>query len=223
MDAGAHRAHAQAGPGEQPHPPSIGPDRDGARSLEAFAQQCGALFSYDWLISLDPRDGGQQHETYVDLACPEWRIKVTGPNLALISRRRRIPELGALEYLTSCHLANIVFGDQIEFLGIIPTEEGPRLVIRQPEVEAADPDNPHPMKPAINRWLRRAGFEYDEGAWTREGDLVVVSDEHEGNFILAAEGIRPIDLHLTRLSWATGEVIPWERNPVNPLHTATCE
>lgn len=125
-----------------------------------------------------------------------------------------------LGYLTGCHLANIVFGDQIEFVGVIPTEEGPRLVIRQPEVEAADPDNPHPMKPAINRWLRSAGFEYDEGAWTRESDQVVVSDEHEGNFILAADGIRPIDLHLSRLPWATGEVIPWEENPANPSRTA---
>jgi hypothetical protein len=131
----------------------------------------------------------------------------------LISKRRRIPELTALDYLNSCHLANIVFGDQIEFLGVIPTEEGPRLVIRQPEVEAADPDNPHPMKHAINRWLRSAGFEYEEGAWTRESDLVVVSDEHEGNFILAHEGIRPIDLHLSRLPWAKGEVIPWNENP----------
>lgn len=174
------------------------------------------MLDYGWLISLDQRDGGQQHETYVDLNAPSWRIKITGPNLILISGRRRIPEITALEYLESCHLANSVFGDQIEFLGVIPTEEGPRLVIRQPEVEAADPDNPHPMKPAINRWLRKAGFEYDEGAWTRESDLVVVSDEHEGNFILAEEGIRPIDLHLSRLAWATGEVIPWEQNPANP-------
>ncbi len=220
MDAGEDRAHAQAGPGQQPGSSSIGPDRDGARSLEAFAIQHGLLFNYAWLMSLDPRDGGQQHETYVDLSEPSWRIKVTGPNLVLISKRRRIPELTALDYLNSCHLANIIFGDQIEFLGVIPTEEGPRLVIRQPEVEAADPDNPHPMKPAINRWLRSAGFEYEEGAWTRESDLVVVSDEHEGNFILAADGIRPIDLHLSRLPWAKGEVIPWNENPANPSRTA---
>lgn len=191
--------------------------------MEAFAQSRGAIFGDAWMNSLVPRKGGHEHETFSDPAHPGWRIKVTGPTLGLLSGRRRIPALTMLGYLQGCHLANIVFGDQIEFLGIIPTEEGPRLVIRQPEVEAADPDNPHPMKPSINRWLRSAGFEYDEGAWTREGDLVVVSDEHEGNFILAAEGIRPIDLHLTRLSWATGEVIPWERNPVNPLHTATCE
>ena len=67
MDAGEDRAHAQAGPGQQPGSSSIGPDRDGARSLEAFAIQHGLLFNYAWLMSLDPRDGGQQHETYVDL------------------------------------------------------------------------------------------------------------------------------------------------------------
>lgn len=97
---------------------------------------------------------------------------------------------------------------------------GPRLAIRQPEVEAADPDNPHPVKREINAWLRWAGFEYDEGAWTRSEDGVVVSDEHEGNFIAAKQGIRPIDLHMRRLKWASGPVIPWAYNPANPNRIA---
>lgn len=76
------------------------------------------------------------------------------------------------------------------------------------------------MKPEICSWLRSAGFDYDEGAWVREQDLVVLSDEHEGNFIITSEGIRPIDLHLRRLAWATGSVIPWAHNPANPHRIA---
>lgn len=132
------------------------------------------------------------------------------------SGRQRFPQLTLTAYLESWHLANVVFGDAAEFLGVIPTRMGPSLVIRQPEVEAVDPDNPHPMKPEICTWLRSAGFEYDEGAWVREEDLVVLSDEHEGNFIVTNAGMRPIDLHLRRLAWASGPVIPWSRNPANP-------
>jgi hypothetical protein len=109
----------------------------------------------------------------------------------LLSGRKRFPALTFLAYLESWRLANFVFGDRAEFLGIIPTEDGPRLIIRQPEVEAADPDNPHPMKPEINTWLRSAGFEYDEGAWVRDADLVVLSDEHEGTSSSRVKALGP--------------------------------
>jgi hypothetical protein len=184
--------------------------------LEAYARSQNAVFDYGWLSTLDPRKGGHEHETYADPAAPGWRIKVTGPDLVLLSGRRRFPALTFLMYLESWRLANVVFGDGVEFLGVIPTADGLRLVIRQPEVEAADPDNPHPTKPEICTWLRRAGFEYEEGAWVREQDLVVLSDEHEGNFISTTDGVYPIDLHLRRLAWASGEVIPWSLNPANP-------
>ncbi len=125
---------------------------------------------------MESRPGGHEHETYCDPEHPGWRIKVTGPNLALLSGRQRIPELTAITYLESWRLANVVFGDGVEFLGIIPTDEGPRLVIRQPEIEATDPDAPHPSKTEINAWLRSASFEHDEGAWMRDADMVVAYD-----------------------------------------------
>lgn len=181
-----------------------------------FADSRGASLSVEWLSTLEVREGGNEHDTFVDLAEPKWRIKVTGPLLALRSGRRRFPQLTFTDYLESWRLANLVFGDAVEFLGIIPSKDGPCLVIRQPEVEAADLENPHPTKPEICSWLRSAGFEYEEGAWVRDSDLLVLSDEHEGNFITTPEGIRPIDLHLRRLAWATGPVIPWAQNPANP-------
>jgi hypothetical protein len=216
MDAGTNRADAPPGSGERPHSPVAGTDCDGGRALEAYARSIAAVFDDEWLNALEPRQGGHEHETYVDPDAPEWRIKVTGPNLMLLSGRRRFPAFTFAMYLESWRLANLVFEDRAEFLGVIPTEDGARLVIRQPEVEAADPDNPHPMKPEICTWLRSAGFEYDEGAWVRDEDLVVLSDEHEGNFIVTDAGVRPIDLHLRRLAWASGPVIPWSRNPANP-------
>lgn len=44
----------------------------------------------------------------------------------------------------------------------------------------------------------------------READGVVLTDEHEGNFILTEAGVYPIDLHLRRLKGASGDVIRWE-------------
>ena len=35
-------------------------------------------------------------------------------------------------------------------------------------------------------------------------------DTHEGNFILAAAGLRPVDVELYRLEKAGGPVVPWE-------------
>jgi hypothetical protein len=188
-----------------------GPNRDEWQALEEFAQNRGLIFEAELLDdTLLPRKGGNEHETYTDGAMPGWRLKVTAPRLALFSGRQRFPGVTPLSYFESWHLANLVFGDAVEFLGMIATEEGYRLMIHQPEVEAVDPDNPHPTKPEINAWLRTMGFEYDEGAWVREADGVVLTDEHEGNFILTDTGVYPIDLHLRRLKGARGEVIRWE-------------
>ena len=134
----------------------------------------------------------------------------------LRSGRQRIPSFGEREYLESLKLANLVFGDVFELLGVILTDQGIRVVIRQPEVEAADPDYPHPIKPDINAWLRKMGFEYDEGAWVREADGVVLTDEHEGNFIHTALDVYPIDLHVRRLPGASGPVIPWRGYSATP-------
>ena len=215
-DRGSGLVGAGGSPGrsEREDSQELGTDCDEWQALEVFAESRGLIISDEWLDdTLIPRKGGNEHETYTDTAMPGWRFKVTAPKLALFSGRQRFPGVSPHSYFESWQLANIVFGDEVEFVGMIPTDEGYRLIIRQPEVEAADPDNPHPTKPEINAWLRTMGFEYDEGAWVREADGVVLTDEHEGNFILTDTGVYPIDLHLRRLKGARGEVIRWEDHP----------
>ena len=123
VDAGADRTDAPSGSGERSDSTLAGADCDGRRALEAYARSQSAVFSEEWLNSLEPRKGGHEHETYVDPSAPEWRIKVTGPDLALLSGRRRLPALTFVMYLESWRLANIVFGDRVEFLGVIVAEE----------------------------------------------------------------------------------------------------
>jgi hypothetical protein len=194
---------------ERQNPSLVGTDRDSGRLLATVAESQDWLLTEEWLASLIPRSGGNEHETFTDPSALLWRIKVTGPALALRCGRSRA-WMSELAYLESIQLTNLVFGDEAEFLGIILTIAGARLVIRQPEVEAADPDNPHPTKPEINAWLRFAGFDYNEGAWVREADDVVLEDEHEGNFILTSDGLRPIDVHLRILTGSSKVIIPWE-------------
>ncbi|MBL9153938.1 MAG: hypothetical protein JNK37_15705 [Verrucomicrobiales bacterium] len=124
-----------------------------------------------------------------------------------------------MEYLERWRLGNEVFGDGAEMLGIIADPRGVRCVIRQPEVEAADLYHPHPTTREIYDWMWDAGFAYDSGAWVREADGVVVTDAHVGNFIKTKQGLRPVDVDVSRTGDAVARgisVIPWAENPANP-------
>lgn len=220
MDAGARRADEASRSGQCQDQALTGASRDSGRLLATFAREAGCILTQQWLSHLDPREGGNEHETFVDLSQPGWRIKITGPALALRVGRHR-SWLSELAYLESMRLANLVFGDAAEFLGVIQTSAGSRLVIRQPEVEAEDVDNPHPTKREINDWLRSADFAYDEGAWLREEDGMLLEDEHEGNFIQTPFGPRPIDIHLRQLTGDFAPVIPWAKCSANPLWSAS--
>lgn len=133
---------------------SLGACGSAPRALADFAESRGIILASDWLDSLKARECGNEHDTYSDPENPGWRIKATGPDLMLRSGRPRIPFFREVDYLQSLALANQVFGDQFDLLGVILSAQGTRVVICQPEVKAADPDNPHPTKPEINAWLR---------------------------------------------------------------------
>lgn len=219
MDAGARGEIAPSGRSQREDSSGDGARRSGERSLEDYAQGSRAIVSGQWLESLEELQGGNEHETFRDPSQPGWRIKVTNPNLALATGRSRIPAITEEGYLERWRLGNEVFGDGAELIGVIPGDSGTRIVMRQPEVEAADPENPHPNPGEINEWMRAAGFEYESGAWVRDADGVVVTDAHEGNFIKTERGIRPIDVDISRTPEAKAAgtpIIPWADNPANP-------
>lgn len=219
VDAGTAGETANPGPSQRQDSTGTGARRSPERTLAQHAQTNRAVIPGQWLETLEELEGGNEHETFRDPSNPSWRIKVTNPNLSLSNGRPRIPPLTEAQYLERWQLSNLVFGDGSQWLGIIPDPQGTRIVIRQPEVEAADPANPHPSIPEINAWLRKAGFEYQSGAWMREADGVVIGDAHEGNFIKTANGIRPIDLELYQTADARSNnlpIIPWAENPANP-------
>jgi hypothetical protein len=205
-DSGACDA---AVPGQREAATEVGTCGAGGALLR-FACGHGLVSSEEWLAVLSPLEGGNEHEVFQDPGKPGVIIKVTESNLRLRNGRDRIPQMTPLHYLERWHLANLAFGDAVELLAAIPTVEGVRLAIRQPFVAAADPESPNPDQQHINRWLRAAGFEYQSGAWVRQEDGLVMVDTHEGNFILAAAGLRPVDVELYRLENASGPVVSWE-------------
>lgn len=221
LDAGTHGTLSPTGRGECADSPGAGARRAAEGALAHLVDGTRCLLGPESLVGFIRRDGGNEHDTYTNPARPSWRVKVTGPNLDFRNGKSRW-STSVLEYLTSWHLANQVFGDGVELLGVLPTTEGMCLMIAQPEVEAADPDQPHPTKPQIYGWMRLAGFEYQSGAWVRQADGILVSDEHEGNFILTAEGLRPIDVQLRVLPGNRGPLITWNQNPANPHRTRAC-
>jgi hypothetical protein len=104
------------------------------------------------------------------------------------------------EYLDRLRLCNIVFGDAVWLEGVHPSTEGPCIVISQPFIDALNPAEPHPSHDAMMAWLRSQGFEYEDGAWVRETDRLVLEDAHIGNFIAAQDGsIVPVDVKLRLL------------------------
>lgn len=200
---------AAAVQGQRETAPEAGPGgADGA--LLRFASGHGLVSSEEWLSLLSALEGGNEHEVFQDPSQPGVLIKVTEPNLRLRNGRDRIPKVTPLHYLERWHLANVAFGDDADLVAVIPTVEGLRIVMQQPFVPAADRESPNPDQREINRWLRAAGFEYQSGAWVRHVDGLVMVDTHEGNFILAADGLHPVDVELYRLNTASGPLVPWE-------------
>jgi hypothetical protein len=105
------------------------------------------------------------------------------------------------EYLERWRLCNEMLGDTVWLEGVLLTEQGESIVISQPFVDALDPTNPHPAHADMMSWLRAQGFDYEDGAWVREEDHLVLEDAHIGNFVTAQDGrIVPVDVKLRKLS-----------------------
>ena len=126
-------------------------------------------------------------------------------------RDGRVERDGALpsEYLDRQALQNEVFGSDLRLEGVnvsarpamIIGERGgqPSFVVSQRFIQAADLRFPKPTATAIAAFFAAHGFEplpRSYFGWLRAADGVVVLDARGDNFVLAAEGVIPIDLQM---------------------------
>lgn len=107
-----------------------------------------------------------------------------------------------IAYLERWLLHNELFGDSVQFLGVMEEVGRVRLVIEQPAIEGV----PATLE-QINGFFTQNGWRRftvnDEVAYFDAERQVAISDTHRGNIILMSDGLlAPIDLRVQPLSGA---------------------
>jgi hypothetical protein len=79
--------------------------------------------------------------------------------------------------------------------------EQPSIVISQPWIRAANPQQPHPTVTEIKEFMESLDFTELKGAyygWHRENDKVTMLDARPDNFIMSSVGVVPIDVVISQ-------------------------
>jgi hypothetical protein len=199
--------------GHRPPPPSrrmadVGKPRDPVTEWEERVEaqfQALAKFAKSRRCSLSmaqmpPRQfgkSGREHEIYhAGSGARYW--KSTFPGQSGFGPSGYFTPAG---YLRRLRLSNLIFGDDVEFEGILKRPDGLSIVTSQSYIQ------PHPVRfipteDEIGGLLTRLGFHLDEdtGLWLRD-DGVELGDTHDRNFIRAPdESIVAIDVQPRLLS-----------------------
>ena len=129
-------------------------------------------------------------EEYFDPAWDEW---VPQPLTRIAT---------PLEYLDRLMLANDLFGDDIQLLGVLDAGTGMQVVTSQPTIhgEPPQPDEIAEFMVALGFAMLPPVVVRNSGAlsFLRESDGIAAFDCHVGNFFLSAGQILPIDVILVR-------------------------
>ncbi len=103
-------------------------------------------------------------------------------------------------YLRRLEWTNEVFDSDLRLECIVPAPVS-AIVISQPLAVAEDPANPTPCDSEIIVFMERMGFKCvgnNVQEWYRESDSCSACDAKPENFIKTADGVRPIDLIVSK-------------------------
>jgi DNA ligase (NAD+) len=100
---------------------------------------------------------------------------------------------GAIAYLTNLDAANRLFGDDIQFHGVVETLHGPSLVTSQPFIAGSVP-----TPDEVATWFQNAGYQSTgHNRWKHPETGTEIADAHVGNLIKSDDGeLIPIDLQI---------------------------
>ena len=153
-------------------------------------------------LSRPPDEEGNEHQVWFNPGSHSY-LKATWSDffgMRVVHRYDEDPKASPVAYLERWHLHNELFGDRVEFLGVLETDERMRLLIRQPAITGI----PATLEQidaffTANGWLRfNTGGEI---AFFDPERNVVISDTHRGNIILMDDGLlAPIDLRVEAIS-----------------------
>ncbi|MFC7335562.1 NAD-dependent DNA ligase LigA [Haloferula chungangensis] len=162
--------------------------RPQAKSILEWGQETGRIASQQKLSELlsdQPDLGGQSEHTVFYLARHRRVVKLTRPPV--------FGAQGPVGYLRNILLSNRFFDDDIHLHGILPTDQGPALIISQPYVHGT-----RPTETEVANWFLQSGYE-ECGylRWRNAATGVEIADAHEGNLIRTEDGeLLPIDLQV---------------------------
>ncbi|MFT4175927.1 MAG: NAD-dependent DNA ligase LigA [Luteolibacter sp.] len=162
--------------------------RQEAQSILEWGAETGRILDpqkFLELVSNWPELGGQSEHTVFHLEKLGRVIKFTLP-----------PHFGAqgsIGYLKNIEASNHLFGDSIQFHGILETEQGPAFVISQPYVHGTAP-----TLEEVADWFQTSGYRLTgHNRWKNEGTGTEIADAHVGNLIKTSDGeLIPIDLQV---------------------------
>lgn len=114
-------------------------------------------------------------------------LKVTKP--PVFGQRHSV-----LDYVNNIVWSNWLFADDIQIEGVLAVEEGVSIVISQPYIDGVSPS-----REQIADWFVQQGYERaGHNRWKHTEEGIDVADCHEGNFIVVANDIFPIDLQVLK-------------------------
>jgi hypothetical protein len=122
--------------------------RQEAESILEWGAEAGRILSPDELLEVvkNWRElGGQSEHTVFYIKALARVVKFTIP-----------PHFGAqgsIAYLKNIESSNRLFGDDIQFHGILETDKGPAFVVSQPYVDGTEPSQEE-----VNAWFEANGF-----------------------------------------------------------------
>jgi DNA ligase (NAD+) len=117
---------------------------------------------------------------------------------------------GVIAYLANLDAANHIFGDDIQFHGVLETIRGPSLVTSQPFIAGSEPE------PAeVEAWFVAAGFKaIGHNRWQHPVTRAEIADTHVGNLIKTEDGeLIPIDLQVL----SAGDLPPTIHDPQSSI------
>ena len=169
--------------------------RQEAQSVVSWARAKGRLLDsarFGALANAYPSLGGQSEHAVLHLASTTRVLKLTLPPTFGA-------QSGALAYLANLDAVNRLFGDDIQFHGVMETATGPSLVTSQPFIIGTQP-----TAAEVTAWFTSLGYHTTgHNRWKNDFTGTEIADAHIGNLIKTTEGeLVPIDLQVL----AAGEV-----------------
>ncbi len=163
--------------------------RQEAQSLVSWARANGRLVDsarFGALATHYPSLGGQSEHAVLHIARTTRVLKLTLPPTFGA-------QSGALAYLANLDNVNRMFGDDIQFHGVLETATGPSLVTSQPFITGTQPTGAE-----ITTWFTSLGYHSTgHNRWKNDSTGTEIADAHVGNLIKTDDAeLVPIDLQV---------------------------